>query len=135
MQLHPATTCTRTHFNRPPNLEETQQLLMKMKSATKTQLSAQAGVPTATKQQSELYILYCLTTTACLHIASTVTVRNKRYGQCPSCRTPDCGHCTHCKDMRKFGGPGCKKKGCMQRKCTAKLIGEVHRYVRACNRL
>ena len=47
-----------------------------------------------------------------------VTTRKKRCGQCHGCTLPDCSQCSYCKDMRKFGGPGRKKKGCIQRKCT-----------------
>jgi len=30
----------------------------------------------------------------------------------------DCGKCTTCRDMIKFGGAGKKKKACSHRKCT-----------------
>ena len=40
--------------------------------------------------------------------------------ECPGCKTViDCGTCKYCKDKRKFGGPGIKKKGCEKRKCTS----------------
>ncbi len=32
--------------------------------------------------------------------------------------TNDCGSCVYCKDMKKFGGPGKKKRKCAKRKCT-----------------
>ena len=41
----------------------------------------------------------------------------KRCGECSGCVAMDCGSCINCKDMKKFGGPGRKKKCCTQRKC------------------
>jgi len=29
----------------------------------------------------------------------------------------DCGDCTHCKDMKKYGGPGKRKKSCIHHWC------------------
>lgn len=37
---------------------------------------------------------------------------------CVGCKKPNCGKCKMCLDMPKFGGPGRKKKRCLQRKCT-----------------
>ena len=37
----------------------------------------------------------------------------------------DCSVCVYCKDKRKFGGPGRKKKGCIQRKCVFLSSGEA----------
>jgi len=42
--------------------------------------------------------------------------------QCEGCLSTDCGSCSYCKDMKKFGGPGTKKKGCRRRAC----IGVCH---------
>ena len=39
-----------------------------------------------------------------------VVQRKKRCGYCPGCIATDCGVCVYCKDMRTFGGTGCKKK-------------------------
>ena len=58
-----------------------------------------------------IYIICCQSFVA-------VPIRKKRCGQCHGCTLPDCAKCSYCKDMRKFGGPGRKKKGCIQRKCT-----------------
>ncbi|RXG72610.1 hypothetical protein Avbf_06314 [Armadillidium vulgare] len=37
--------------------------------------------------------------------------------KCPGCTTPNCRECVHCLDMKKYGGPGTKKKPCLKRKC------------------
>ena len=37
--------------------------------------------------------------------------------QCEGCLSADCGSRIYCKDMKKFGGPGRKKKGCLKKKC------------------
>lgn len=38
--------------------------------------------------------------------------------KCAGClASADCGSCVFCKDKKKFGGPGKKKKGCVTRKC------------------
>lgn len=37
--------------------------------------------------------------------------------QCEGCLSVDCGVCVYCKDKKKFGGPGKKKKGCIRRTC------------------
>ena len=38
---------------------------------------------------------------------------------CDGCMKADCGSCTNCLDKKRFGGPGKKKKTCVQRVCTA----------------
>ena len=47
--------------------------------------------------------------------------RLRRCGNCEGCRKSDCGVCTNCKDMKKFGGLGHRKQACVHRKCTASL--------------
>ena len=44
--------------------------------------------------------------------------RHSRCGVCAGCVKKDCGDCSHCKDKKKFGGPGKKKQACSARKCT-----------------
>ena len=40
--------------------------------------------------------------------------------QCTGClSTADCGSCVCCKDMKKFGGSGRKKKGCLKKSVLA----------------
>ena len=43
--------------------------------------------------------------------------RKQRCGSCDACSKDDCGQCTNCKDMIKFGGTGRKKQCCLQRQC------------------
>ena len=38
---------------------------------------------------------------------------------CEGCQVHDCGKCTNCLDMKKFGGPGRKKQRCAKRNCQA----------------
>ncbi len=42
--------------------------------------------------------------------------RRKRCGVCEVCQLPDCGKCSACKDMIKFGGSGRSKQACMHRR-------------------
>lgn len=44
--------------------------------------------------------------------------------QCDGCVKPDCGKCANCKDKKKFGGLGKRKKGCMEKICT---MGSRHK--------
>lgn len=43
--------------------------------------------------------------------------RRGRCGECSGCIADDCGACVCCKDMKKYGGTGRKKKCCIRRKC------------------
>lgn len=43
--------------------------------------------------------------------------KRKRCGECSGCLAIDCGSCKFCLDKRKFGGPGKKKKSCVQKAC------------------
>ncbi|GFN82630.1 DNA (cytosine-5)-methyltransferase [Plakobranchus ocellatus] len=45
------------------------------------------------------------------------TKKRQRCGFCEVCQQPDCGTCTACKDMTKFGGTGKAKQACKQRRC------------------
>lgn len=51
------------------------------------------------------------------------TNKRKRCGTCDGCKTQDCGKCSYCRDMVKFGGPGKKKQACILRKCTKTYKG------------
>lgn len=42
--------------------------------------------------------------------------KKKRCGVCEGCQSPDCGECSHCKDMLKFGGSGRSKQACKNRR-------------------
>ena len=43
--------------------------------------------------------------------------KRRRCGVCEACQLPDCGKCSHCKDMVKFGGSGRSKQACVHRRC------------------
>ncbi|KAK5639618.1 hypothetical protein RI129_012110 [Pyrocoelia pectoralis] len=43
--------------------------------------------------------------------------RRKRCGICEACQTSDCGKCSHCRNMLKFGGTGRSKQACLMRRC------------------
>ncbi len=43
--------------------------------------------------------------------------RKCKCGHCPNCLREDCGECTSCLDMVKFGGPGKKRQRCLERWC------------------
>ena len=49
-----------------------------------------------------------------LHCYSGV---RKRCGECIACTRDDCKDCASCKNMKKYGGPGTKKRCCEKRKC------------------
>lgn len=43
--------------------------------------------------------------------------KKRLHCMCEGCLLDDCGECTNCNDMKKFGGPGRKKQRCIKRKC------------------
>uniref|UniRef100_A0A8C6KJ30 [histone H3]-dimethyl-L-lysine(36) demethylase n=1 Tax=Nothobranchius furzeri TaxID=105023 RepID=A0A8C6KJ30_NOTFU len=60
---------------------------------------------------------------------SALRRRRVRCKRCAGCRRKECGACQYCHDMRKFGGPGRMKKGCMMRQCltvVSKLFVLLH---------
>ena len=48
----------------------------------------------------------------------TKKIKIKRCGECKGCRTRNCRNCASCKDMRKYGGTGRLKQGCVNRRCS-----------------
>ena len=42
------------------------------------------------------------------------------------CMRDDCGQCVPCADKPRFGGPGTKKKACVQRFCRTRKLEEDH---------
>lgn len=50
--------------------------------------------------------------------------RRRRCGVCENCQEPDCGTCSACKDMVKFGGTGTSKQACVKRKCPNMIYNE-----------
>ena len=43
--------------------------------------------------------------------------RRIRCRACEPCTRTDCGECSFCEGMKKFGGPGTMKKPCVSRQC------------------
>jgi len=52
----------------------------------------------------------------CLPVATEVE-KKRRCRKCGGCLMPDCGQCVFCRDMKKFGGRGRKKKACEKKRC------------------
>ena len=48
---------------------------------------------------------------------SSSAFRRRRCNTCEACRRVDCGVCSNCSDMPKFGGPGTKRQSCVLRRC------------------
>ncbi|KAM6953365.1 lysine-specific demethylase 2A [Aplochiton taeniatus] len=60
---------------------------------------------------------------------SALRRRRVRCKRCEGCTRKECGDCTYCHDMRKFGGPGRMKKGCMMRQCVLPCLPNTARCV------
>uniref|UniRef100_A0A8C6NJV9 [histone H3]-dimethyl-L-lysine(36) demethylase n=1 Tax=Nothobranchius furzeri TaxID=105023 RepID=A0A8C6NJV9_NOTFU len=58
---------------------------------------------------------------------SALRRRRVRCKRCAGCRRKECGACQYCHDMRKFGGPGRMKKGCMMRQCLTPALPNTAR--------
>ncbi|ROL51170.1 DNA (cytosine-5)-methyltransferase 1 [Anabarilius grahami] len=52
-------------------------------------------------------------------------VKRHRCGVCEVCQAPDCGKCSACKDMIKFGGSGRSKQACQKRRCPNLAVKEA----------
>lgn len=48
--------------------------------------------------------------------------RRTRCKVCEACQRSDCGECSFCLDMVKFGGPGRAKQTCMRRQCLQPML-------------
>nr|XP_029732938.1 jmjC domain-containing histone demethylation protein 1-like [Aedes albopictus] len=48
--------------------------------------------------------------------------RRTRCKNCEACQRSDCGECSFCLDMVKFGGPGRAKQTCMMRQCLQPML-------------
>uniref|UniRef100_A0A672IVI1 [histone H3]-dimethyl-L-lysine(36) demethylase n=1 Tax=Salarias fasciatus TaxID=181472 RepID=A0A672IVI1_SALFA len=53
--------------------------------------------------------------------------RRVRCKRCAGCCRKECGSCQACQDMRKFGGSGRMKKGCMMRQCLTPALPNTAR--------
>ena len=61
-------------------------------------------------------------------MAGAVGVRRKRRARCDTCtgcKRDDCGECTYCRDMPKFGGAGGQRRACARRACLFLLAAVV----------
>ena len=47
-------------------------------------------------------------------------LRTTRCGECPRCVEKECGHCSSCLDMSKYGGQQRVKQACIDRQCQHK---------------
>uniref|UniRef100_S4RAY1 DNA (cytosine-5-)-methyltransferase 1 n=1 Tax=Petromyzon marinus TaxID=7757 RepID=S4RAY1_PETMA len=52
-------------------------------------------------------------------------IKRRRCGVCEVCQQQDCGKCSTCKVMPKFGGIGRFKQACMNRKCPNMAVKEA----------
>jgi len=52
-------------------------------------------------------------------------VRAKRCGYCVACIRANCGVCSRCQDMVKYGGNGTRKQACMKRVCKNKMYART----------
>ncbi|XP_026815603.1 jmjC domain-containing histone demethylation protein 1 isoform X1 [Rhopalosiphum maidis] len=48
--------------------------------------------------------------------------RRTRCKKCEACKQADCGECSFCRDMVKFGGPGRAKQTCVMRQCLQPML-------------
>ncbi|XP_037316590.2 lysine-specific demethylase 2A [Pungitius pungitius] len=58
---------------------------------------------------------------------SALRRRRVRCKRCAACCRKECGTCQFCQDMRKFGGTGRMKKGCLMRRCLAPALPNTAR--------
>ncbi|KAF3838475.1 hypothetical protein F7725_010243 [Dissostichus mawsoni] len=58
---------------------------------------------------------------------SALRRRRVRCKRCAACCRKECSTCQFCHDMRKFGGPGRMKKGCIMRRCLAPALPNTAR--------
>ncbi|XP_034036915.1 lysine-specific demethylase 2A isoform X2 [Thalassophryne amazonica] len=58
---------------------------------------------------------------------SALRRRRVRCKRCAGCCRKECGRCHYCHDMRKFGGTGRMKKGCIMRQCLTPALPNTAR--------
>lgn len=63
-------------------------------------------------------IIICMYLCFTLHFQTNEGAKRvRRCNECSGCKERDCDSCINCRDMKRFGGPGRRKKCCIQRKC------------------
>ena len=84
------------------------------KPSTSKSASSKSGKSTNGDSQSQS-ILFIHSTCSCMYNLH-LGVKRPRCS-CEGCSLSDCGVCSNCSDMKKFGGTGRKKQRYMKRKC------------------
>ena len=51
--------------------------------------------------------------------------KRRRCGVCEVCQLTDCGKCSACRDMVKFGGSGRSKQACVHRRCPNMALNQA----------
>jgi hypothetical protein len=85
---------------------------LKKTAAPKPHLAKKTKKKTAKKRHHQPDVGRCVKRNK-----AKMRVRKVRCGRCDGCLSSDCGQCTNCLDMFKFGGLGSRKKACVQRWC------------------
>jgi len=61
--------------------------------------------------------LFCFVAVSIIVSLYKFTGKRKQCSVCQNCKAADCGKCRFCLDKKRFGGPACLKKCCVQRQC------------------
>ncbi|CAG5136102.1 unnamed protein product [Candidula unifasciata] len=82
------------------------------------------GWPESTKKKTQKLKLGYKTSKVLKGSVSSSSVRKRRTRckKCEACTRTECGECTFCRDMKKFGGPGRMKQTCFSRQCMAPTL-------------
>ena len=69
-------------------------------------------MPRRSRKMSQRQVLIRTAAAAVRWTTSSSAFRRRRCNTCEACRRVDCGVCSNCSDMPKFGGPGTKRQSC-----------------------
>ena len=119
-----ATTCNSRQLSTQPSTS---------KSAPKSGKQLEHYVYSYTADSSQYAILTIHLYIPPVHVYTTyrwiiLGVKRPRCS-CEGCSLSDCGVCSNCCDMKKFGGPGRKKQRCMKRKCQFAKSVKVYKII------